>query len=71
MDRLAHSDLIYVSWALTPDDEGMVVVHHAEEGGQVGTKRYDLSEDGAWGKLPASVCQILEEEDRRRGEWTA
>lgn len=72
MDRLARSDLIYVAWSLTPDDEGIIIVHHATDGGQVDTKRYDLSQDSTWESVPSCVCRILEEQDgERRGEWSA
>lgn len=71
MDRLNRSDLIYVSWTLIPEEEGIVIAHHAERGGRVGTKQYDLSDGCTWESVPACIRRIIGEADERRGEWTA
>lgn len=66
---MKRSQLLYVSWSLTSEDGGVVIVQYGSEAGEVKTERYGLSDSASWGELPASVREVLREDGRRRGAW--
>lgn len=66
---MRRSDLLYVSWSLTPEDEGIVIVQYTDGAGAEETVRYGLSGPDGLSELPEPVAELLREDGRRRGAW--
>lgn len=66
---MKRSQLLYVSWSLTAEDGGVVIVQYASEAGEVATERYGLTNSASWNDLPPTVREVLREDGRRRGAW--
>lgn len=66
---MRRSDLLYVSWSLTPEGEGVVIVQYSDGTGGEETARYGLSGPDPLKELPSTVAELVREDGRRRGAW--
>lgn len=66
---MRKSDLLYVSWSLTAEDEGVVIVQYADDAGVEKTERYGLSGPDPFDALPEPVAELLRQDGRRHGAW--
>lgn len=66
---MRREDLLYVSWSLTPEDEGVVIVHYTDGSGREATERYGLSGASPRSELPDCVADVVDADGRRSGAW--